>query len=263
MASGRGVPVNKTKAKAKAGQIAQGFLMTYHSPETVEMMAALGFDFVAMDLEHEPYDELALVHSIRAAEAFGMTAIVRLANDPDLILRLLDGGAQGIHIPRVNTKRDAEQAVESSRFYPQGKRTFYATGRSGNYGLGMTEEEYASASNRETLVILQVEEQEGIENLDEILSVDGVDAIQFGPKDLWQSLGMPDRSEVWKIIDASLVKVAEAGKWGSMVCWLDSDVKTAQGKYKEQGVRLVTCSPKELLAHGARFYLDQAAQGTR
>ena len=126
----------------------------------------------------------------------------------------------------------------------------------------MTEEEYAAASNRETLVILQVEEQEGIEDLDEILSVDGVDAIQFGPKDLWQSMGMPDRSEVWKIIDRSLAQVAEAGRWGSMVCWLDSDVKTQQARYKEQGVRLVTVSPKELLAHGASFYLGQAAEAT-
>ena len=107
-----------------------------------------------------------------------------------------------------------------------------------------------------------MEEREGIDNLDDILSVDGVDAIQFGPKDLWQSMGMPDRSEVWKIIDDSLAKVAEAGRWGSMVCWTDSDVRTAHAKYKSQGVRLVTVSPKELLAHGARFYLDQASQGT-
>ena len=125
--NGRGVPINRTKAKAAAGQVAQGAPLTFHSPETVELLGALGFDFVALALEHEAYDELSLVHSIRAAEAYGMTAIVRLANDPDLILRLLDGGAQGIHIPRVNTKEDAQQAVDASRFYPQGKRTFYAT----------------------------------------------------------------------------------------------------------------------------------------
>ena len=261
--SGRGVPVNRTKAKAQAGQTAQGALLTYHSPETVEMLGALGFDFITLDLEHEAYDELALVHSIRAAEAFNMTPIVRLANDPDLILRLLDAGAQGIHIPRVNTRQDAQQAVEASRFYPQGKRTFYATGRSGNYGVGLTEEEYAEASNRETLVILQVEETEGINNLEEILAVPGVDAIQFGPKDLWQSMGMPDRSEVWKIIDRGLAEVAESGKWGSMVCWLDSDIGKQQARYKDLGVRLVTVSPKDLLAHGANFYLGQAAQATR
>jgi 4-hydroxy-2-oxoheptanedioate aldolase len=257
---GRGVPANRTKAKAQAGQIAQGALLTFHSPETVEMLGALGFDFVTLDLEHEAYNELALVHSIRAAEAFGMTPIVRLANDPDLILRLLDAGAQGIHVPRVNTRKDAQQAVEASRFYPQGKRTFYATGRSGNYGIGLTEEEYAEASNRETLVILQVEEQEGIDNLEDILSVPNVDAIQFGPKDLWQSMGMPDRSEVWRIIDRSLAQVAESGKWGSMVCWLDSDVRKQQAHYKDLGVRLVTASPKELLGYGARYYLDQAIQ---
>ena len=101
----RGVPANRTNP-GPAGQIAHGALLTYHSPETVEMLGALDFDFVTLDPEHESYNELALVHSIRAAEAFGMTPIVCMANDPDLILRLLDAGAQGIHIPRVNTKED-------------------------------------------------------------------------------------------------------------------------------------------------------------
>ena len=174
----------------------------------------MGFDFVAFDLEHEAYNELALVHGIRAAQAFDLTPIVRVANDPGSILRLLDAGAQGVHVPRVNTREDAQAVVDASRYYPQGKRTFYAVGRSGNYGLGMTEEEYAEATNRETLIILQVEEEEGIRNMAEILDVPHVDAIQMGPKDLWQSMGMPDRSLVWQVVDRALAQAAEAGRWG-------------------------------------------------
>ena len=256
------VRVNKAKAKVNSGQIALGAMQNYDSPETVEVLGALGFDFVTFDLEHEAYDELALVESIRAAESFGLTPIVRVPNDPDLILRLLDAGAQGVHVPRVNTREDAIAVVEASRFHPQGKRTFYAVGRSGNYGIGLTEEEYAEASNRETLVILQVEEEEGVRNIQEILSVPHVDAIQLGPKDLWQSMGMPDRSVVWEVVYKVLSQVSEAGLWGSMVSWLDSSVEDQLHRYKEKGVRLVTVSSRELLIHGGRYYLDQAAKVT-
>ena len=224
---------NKTKAKAAAGQMALGAMLSYHSPETVEILGAAGFDFVTFDLEHEAFDELALVHSIRAAEAFDLTPIVRVPNDPDLILRLLDAGAQGVHVPRINTREEAQAVVEASRFHPQGKRTFYAVGRSGNYGLGQTEEQYAERSNDETLVILQVEEEEGV--------------------------GMPDRAVVWEVVDRTLGRVAQAGLWGSMVAWLDSDVTAQLSRYRAMGVRLVTASPREMLVHGCRYFLDQAA----
>jgi 4-hydroxy-2-oxoheptanedioate aldolase len=240
--------------------MALGALLTYHSPETVEMLGAMGFDFITFDLEHEAYNELALVHSIRAAEAFDLTSIVRVPNDPDLILRLLDAGAQGVHVPRVNTREDAQAVVEASRFYPQGKRTFYAVGRSGNYGLGMTEEEYAEASNRETIVVLQVEEEEGVRNIQDIISVPYVDAIQVGPKDLWQSMGMPDRAVVWQVVDRVLAQASEAGLWGSMVAWMDSDIGEQLSRYKGLGVHLVTVSPRELLIHGGRHFLEQAAR---
>lgn len=258
----RGVRTNKAKAKAQRGEIALGALLTYHSPETVEMLGALGFDFITFDLEHEAYSELALVHSIRAAEAFDMTPIVRVPNNPDVILRLLDSGAQGVHVPRVNTRQDASSVVEASLFYPLGKRTFYSVGRSGNYGLGMSEEEFAEATNRETLVLLQVEEEEGVQNIEEILSVPNVDAIQLGPKDLWQSMGMPDRSVVWEVVDRVISQAVKAGWWGSMVAWLDSDVREQMERYKAQGVRLVTVSPRDLLVHGGRYFLEQAAQVT-
>jgi 4-hydroxy-2-oxoheptanedioate aldolase len=240
--------------------MALGALLTYHSPETVEMLGAMGFDFITFDLEHEAYNELALVHSIRAAEAFDLTSIVRVPNDPDLILRLLDAGAQGVHVPRVNTREDAQAVVEASRFYPQGKRTFYAVGRSGNYGLGMTEEEYAEASNRETIVVLQVEEEEGVRNIQDIISVPYVDAIQVGPKDLWQSMGMPDRAVVWQVVDRVLAQASGAGLWGSMVAWMDSDIGEQLSRYKGLGVHLVTVSPRELLIHGGRHFLEQAAR---
>ena len=84
----------------------------------------------------------------------------------------------------------------------------------------------------------------------------------MGPKDLWQSMGMPDRSVVWEVVDRVISQAVKAGWWGSMVAWLDSDVREQMERYKAQGVRLVTVSPRDLLVHGGRYFLEQAAQVT-
>ena len=101
---------------------------------------------------------------------------------------VLDAGAQGVHVPRINTRRDAEAVVEACRFHPLGTRSFFATARSGNYGIGVTEEEYAEASNRETLVTLQIEEEEGVRNIQET----GEFVVNLAP-DLGHPLLDPDK----------------------------------------------------------------------
>ena len=248
---------NKTKAKVQAGEMAFGAAVGFHSPDTVELLGALGFDYVTFDLEHEVYDELAVQHSIRAAETFDLTPVVRVPNDPDVILRLLDAGAQGVHVPQVNTRRDAEAVVEACRFHPQGTRTFFATGRSGNYGIGLSEEEYAAASNRETMVTVQIEAEEGVRNIQEILSVPYVDAIQLGPKDLWQSMGMPDRKRVWEVIDQVITTAVKAGRWVSMYAWMTPEFQQQVTRYKSMGVNMVTVPARDLLTYGARSFLEQ------
>ncbi|MBI4336585.1 MAG: hypothetical protein HY683_01970 [Chloroflexi bacterium] len=253
---------NKTMAKLRAGQTAVGFSMSFQCPEMVEVLGALGFDYVTFDLEHEPYDERDIVNSIRAAEVYGLTPIVRAPYDPDLFLRLLDAGAQGIHVPRVNTAEDAKRVVEAVRFHPQGTRTFYTTGRGGHYGIGVSEAEFAEASNRETLLVLQVEEVEGIRNLTQVLAVPGIDAIQFGPKDLRQSMGFPDPTKVWQVIEEALRTTTDAGKWASMVAWMGADPNSGKmARYRELGVRMITGQSPEFVIAGAQQFLRQAAAG--
>ena len=256
-----GIRANKLKAKLVVGDVAVGAAVGFHSPDTVELLGALGFDYVTLDLEHEPFSELDVEHSIRAAEAADITPMVRVPNDPDLILRLLDAGAQGIHVPRVNTQGDAEAAVAAARFHPLGKRSFFATARSGNYGIGVSEEEYAAAANRETLVTVQIEEMEGVQNLREILSVPGVDIIQVGPKDLWQSMGMPDRREVQEVVERVIREAVRGGKWVSTYVWLTQDLDTQLERHRELGVHMLTGQAREFFIQGARLLLDQARPG--
>ena len=245
---------NKTKNKLQAGKNVYGAVVGFDSPDTVELLGSLGFDYVILDLEHEVFDELSVQHSIRAAESFDITPIVRVSNNPDLILRLLDAGAQGVHIPRINTRWEAEAVVEACRFHPYGKRSFFAVGRNANYGINLTEEEYAKRSNSEIMVVLQIEEEEGIRNIKEILTVPGLDVIQFGPKDLWQSMGMPDRELVWKIIDESIVQSINAGLWVSMYAWMNEQSEQQLRHYHELGIRMVTVQARELLIYGARQF---------
>jgi 4-hydroxy-2-oxoheptanedioate aldolase len=246
---------NKLKEKLESGQLALGAALGFNSPDTIELLGVLGIDYVTLDMEHEPFDELSMLHAIRAAESAGVTPIARLQNDPDLILRVLDAGAQGIHVPRINEAEAAEDAVSSARFYPEGDRSFFATARSGDYGIGVTEEEYASTANAETLVTVQIEEEEGVENLAEILAVPGIDIIQVGPKDLWQSMGMPDRDEVTKVVDHVIGSAVASGKWVSSYVWLNESFEQQVERLTGLGVQMLTASARDFIVEGARGFL--------
>jgi 2-keto-3-deoxy-L-rhamnonate aldolase RhmA len=210
------VRINKTKRILAAGKLAVGAVIGSPAPELVEVAAVAGFDFVTFDAEHEPLDDGQLVNLIRAAEAFDITPIVRVPKDPDRLLRVLDAGAQGVHVPRCSTVADMRQLVDCTRFYPAGQRTFYRLGRGGKFAHGMTDDEWSRQANAELLVIAMIEEASALEQLAPMLAVEGVDAVHIGPKDLWQSMGMPPRAEVDKVIQKIAAAVLASGKQVSM-----------------------------------------------
>jgi 4-hydroxy-2-oxoheptanedioate aldolase len=256
--------VNKTRAKLEAGQTVFGINMRFPSPEMVEMLGAMGFDYALFNLEHEPYDERDMLHSIRAAEAFGVTPMIRLPNDADVMRRFLEAGVQGIHVARINTAQEAQRVVDAVRFKPQGNRTFSAGGRSSDYGVGTSEREALAFANRENMITLQVEEAEGIRNLDEILAVPYVDAVQIGPKDLWQSLGFADYAKVWQVVEDALRRCAEAGRWTAMVFWIGDDPnQDKMERYGKLGVRMMSAQQKELLGYGAHAFFERARASAR
>ncbi len=248
---------NTTKAKVAGGDVAFGFGLSYPAPELVELASVLGFDFVTFDVEHEPMDEQTLVHMFRAAEAYGITPILRLAYDPGQVLRLLDAGAQGIHVPRINNANQAREVVEACRYYPDGRRTFYALARSADYGINTDDRAYASESNREILVICMIEEVEGLNRLQEIIGVPGVDVIHIGPKDLWQSMGMPDEAVVLETIDGMIETIVAAGRQVSLTVRLSPDIGERIAAYTAKGVRYFTVSARDLLKNGAETFFGQ------
>jgi len=182
---------NNLKEALKEGKNVFGPFMKFADPATVEIMGFAGFDFVIIDAEHGPISIQSAQNMIRAAETVNITPVIRVANnDEALILRALDIGAQGIEIPQINNKLQAIKAVRSVKYAPQGERGVCKYVRAANYS-SMDKFEYFKSANNETMIIAHIEGVEGINNLDEILSVPGIDVIFIGPYDLSQSLGIP------------------------------------------------------------------------
>jgi 4-hydroxy-2-oxoheptanedioate aldolase len=243
---------NKTKAKLAANECAIGVSIASPSPDLVELCGVVGFDFCTFDTEHEPMDGEQVVHMIRAAEAYDMTPIVRLPRNPDLILRYMNAGAQGIHVPRCSSAQDLKDLVKWTRFHPVGERTFYNRGRSGDFSVGVSETAaWARAANEELLVIAMVEEVKALEKLEEILAVKGVDAIHLGHMDLWQSMGMPpDMKGVFETIADIARRGVAAGKHMSHTIRLTDDAVDRMGEYMRIGSRMFTISPMDFLRQG-------------
>jgi 4-hydroxy-2-oxoheptanedioate aldolase len=182
---------NLTKRKLRAGKTVFGTLLTVMSPELVEMLGIAGLDFVIMEGEHGPWDESQILNIVRASELVGITPTIRLSNlEPDRICRLLDMGVQGIHCSHVASKEEAAVLVRVVKLYPQGERGFGRFSRANFYGM-LDEREAVEAANAESLVVAQIEDRHGIEHIEEIVRVPGIDVLSVGPSDLSQSYGLP------------------------------------------------------------------------
>ena len=182
---------NNLKKALHDSKIVFGPFLKITDPAVVEIMGFAGFDFVIIDAEHGPISMENAQNMIRAAETANITPIIRVGNnDEALILRALDIGAQGVEIPQINCKSDALRAVKSVKYSPQGECGVCRYVRAANYS-SMDKFKYFKSANEETMIIAHIEGVEGINNLDEILSVPGMDVIFIGPYDLSQSLGIP------------------------------------------------------------------------
>ena len=192
---------NNLKQKLNKGGSALGPFLKLTDPAVVEICAAAGFDFVIIDTEHGPYSIETVQNFIRAAESKNITSIIRVPeNAPHYILRALDIGAQGVQVPQISTKIDAEQAVSAAKFHPHGDRGVCRYVRAGGYSSADRNEHFTS-SNEETMVIVHIEGIEGVENLPDILTVERLDVIFLGPYDLSQSCGVPGQVDHPSVVE--------------------------------------------------------------
>ena len=248
---------NTLKRQLYAGKAAFGVMCTFPSPPVVEMLGALGFDWILLDNEHGSITVDTAEACITAAELSGMAPIVRpVGNKPEIIAPFLDRGAWGVQVPHVNTADEARAAVDAVKYGPEGHRGIFSGGPPARYGFAGATAEYAAAANRETLVCLMLEEVEAIENLPELVTVPGVDVYFIGSGDLSQSMGYTGQQahpEVQALMERGVKIIREAGRIAGCSC-----PDNLLPKFLDLGVQYFHSTVGRLLQHGASAYLEAA-----
>ena len=175
------------RSRLKRKETLIGTLLTLPSPDLAEVLALTGLDWLFVDLEHSPMDAGA-AQAILQAVAGRVDCLLRLPlNDEIWIKKALDTGATGIIVPQVNTAEEARRVVRHSRYPPQGARS---VGLARAHGYGANLQEYLNRANDEVTVVIQAEHVAAVQNIEELVAVEGIDAILVGPYDLSASMGL-------------------------------------------------------------------------
>jgi 4-hydroxy-2-oxoheptanedioate aldolase len=207
------IPRNAFKRALAEGRRQIGIWSSLGSNVVAEILAPAGFDWVLLDMEHSPNEIPGLIQQMQALAGGTATPIVRPAwNDPVVIKRVLDAGAQSILVPFVQNAAEARAAVAATRYPPHGIRGVSAGARGGRYGRI---DGYLHKANAEMCVLVQIETPMGMANLEAIAAVEGVDGVFIGPSDLAAThghLGNPGHPDIDRLIFEAGARLAKAGK---------------------------------------------------
>lgn len=233
---------NKVKRALMNGEVQVGtWVNTLRTPQIAQMLATAGFDFMYIDMEHSAFSIETVGDLCFAALAAGLVPVVRpSAKDPHLLTRPLDNGAMGLLIPHVDTRAEAEAVVKAIRFPPLGERGMNLMG----VHTGFTRasgDEYVKATHAETILLVQIESDRGIGNLEQILSVDGVDGAVIGRADLSTDLGLPGQTNHPEVVRRVEMMIAACQRHGKIPGLLVQDVASAR-EWIAKGIRLVPYS---------------------
>lgn len=206
----------KIKDKMRRGEPSIGTWMSMAHPSIAEILSMAGYDWVVVETEHTGIDVSEVLRLLIAIEQRGSIPLVRLAwNDPIQAKAVLDSGAAGVLVPMINTREEAELAVKMTKYPPLGYR---GVGLARAQGYGENFNEYVEHANDDTLLMVQIEHKDAVANIEEILSVPGIDGTFIGPYDLSMSMGIPGQIThpdllvaKRKVLDATLAKGLIAG----------------------------------------------------
>jgi 4-hydroxy-2-oxoheptanedioate aldolase len=241
---------NRIRSLWARGEAAVNGWLAIPNAFSAETMAHAGWDSLTIDMQHGVVDYQAAVTMLAAISTTPTVPVVRVPwLDPGIIMKMLDAGAYGIICPMVNTCADAEKLVSAMRYPPRGSRSFGPI-----RALLYAGADYASHADESVIAFAMIETRQALDNLDEILSVEGLDAVYIGPADLSLALGCTPRFDqeekpVVEAIDLILAKAQEHG----VVPAIHNGTPEYALRMVEKGFRLVTvASDARLMAAGAQ-----------
>jgi 2-dehydro-3-deoxyglucarate aldolase/4-hydroxy-2-oxoheptanedioate aldolase len=246
----------RLRARVLAGEETLGTFIGTASPVTAEVCAAAGFDWLLLDLEHGAGGEEQLRTTIPVAAAYGVPTVVRVESDARIrIGRVLDAGAAGVMLPRLDTVEQVRAAAAHLYYPPRGDRGVATYNRACRFGL---DPGALDRANDEVLGIVQIESARAAAAAEEIAAVDGVDVLFVGPRDLSHDLGVPGQLTAPAYLD-SLEQVRLAARKHGKACGLLVPDGTAAAAKMADGWTFVTIgSDSTLLATAATAHLAQA-----
>lgn len=246
--------VNQLRRKLDAGGPVFGCFTRYRDPALTEFMAMQGWDFLIFDGEHGTLEPRDVEEHCRAAEVRGVTPFARVTtNQAPVILRYLDTGIHGLHVPWVNTAAEVEQVVQSAKYQPRGHRGL-AGSRASDWGTSESLADYTKRANRETMIVVHIETAEAVAAIDDFVAIDGVDVLFIGPTDLSHSLGRPGDLSHPDVV-AAIERVAEVVVQSDKVFGIFAGTPSAASTWLERGARYFATTPDRFLAAGMQDYL--------
>lgn len=229
--------------RIKEGKQLIGTLLTLPSAEVGEILAKKGFDWLFIDLEHSPISLEQAQAIIQAASPLTYCVVRCPSNDEAWIKRCLDMGADGIIIPQVKTREEAEYAAHFAKYAPLGGRS---VGISRAHGYGIDFNEYMQRANEDIALIIQCEHIDAVDNLPEILQVQGIDCVFVGPYDLSASMNKMGQVHDPKVTD-TIGKIREMCSNAGMPAGIFGTSPDVVKKYQQQGFNLLAVNMDVLM----------------
>jgi 4-hydroxy-2-oxoheptanedioate aldolase len=243
------------------GEGTVGCFLNLGSSLTAEIVGRSGFDWVVIDLEHGAGSEGDVLHQLQALEHTDAAAIVRVeSHERQRFHRVLDVGAHGIMVPRVNNAEDARRAVAAMRYQPGGERGVARMNRA--CGFGTAFDSYFAAADSSLLTVLQIETKLSLDNIDSIAAIDGVDVLFIGPVDLSRDLGIFGQFDHSLFLDA-VRTTAQAAQRADKQAGIIIDGPANLSQYWDLGYRFVACSSDGSLLNSAARNLADALKSCK
>jgi 2-keto-3-deoxy-L-rhamnonate aldolase RhmA len=239
------------KERLHAGDAVLGTILPIPSPELAEIIGLAGYDCIMLDTEHGPLTTETLSDMVRACRTVNVVPLARVPeNNPKRILRALDGGCVGVMVPQIETPEQAAAAVAATKYAPEGIRSLAGATPAALWGT-VPAGDHVAASNAATVAVLQVETRRGLEAVEEIARVPGIDVLFIGPSDLSVSLGHPGEMSHPEV-QAAVRRIVEAGHRAGVPAGILALTADEVRTYRSWGIALLLDSAPRLVLRAAR-----------